>query len=86
MSIVIPAYYAHLAAARGKAMITHGTSSDSESTISGQSMSKPSFVSGISYTGFLPVLKPLRFLMYSLLVESKVWQQVEVMPVYSLAD
>ena len=38
VSIVIPAYYAHLAAARGKAMITHGASaSDTESTMSGQS-------------------------------------------------
>ena len=30
-------------------MITHGTSSDSESTVSGQSMSRPSFVSFICF-------------------------------------
>jgi len=38
VSIATPAYYAHLAAARGKIMIIPANLSDIESTISGASM------------------------------------------------
>lgn len=37
MSVVVPAYYAHLAAFRGRAMLSHHSDSDVESSISGAS-------------------------------------------------
>ena len=47
VSIVIPAYYAHLAAFRGRAMLAHSaSSSDSESVTSDSTSGRPqSFVS-----------------------------------------